>query len=82
MDERHPARRTREEVAGFLAKMDGLPALLARLLYGTGMRLMEGMRLRIRDVDFSDINTTVIHTRVLKVAACDTASPLHAPTIG
>ena len=27
-------------------------ALLARLLYGTGMRLMEGMRLRVKDVDF------------------------------
>ncbi len=35
-----------------LAQMDGLPALLARLLYGTGMRLMEGVRLRIKDVDF------------------------------
>ena len=27
-------------------------ALLAKLLYGTGMRLMEGLRLRIKDVDF------------------------------
>ena len=32
--------------------MDGITALLAKLLYGTGMRLMEGMRLRIKDVDF------------------------------
>ena len=32
--------------------MDGVTALLARLLYGTGMRLMEGMRLRVKDVDF------------------------------
>ena len=32
--------------------MDGQTALLAGLLYGTGMRLMEGMRLRIKDVDF------------------------------
>jgi integron integrase len=32
--------------------MEGVLALLARLLYGTGMRLMEGMRLRIKDVDF------------------------------
>ena len=43
---------TRDEVAGLLAHMDGQTALLARLLYGTGMRLMEGMRLRIKDVDF------------------------------
>ena len=35
-----------------LAHMDGPTALLARLLYRTGMRLMEAMRLRIKDVDF------------------------------
>ena len=39
-------------MAGLLAQMDGVTALLARLLYGTGMRLMEGMRLRVKDVDF------------------------------
>lgn len=32
--------------------MEGETALLARLLYGTGMRLMEGIRLRVKDVDF------------------------------
>jgi integrase len=32
--------------------MEGTIALVARLLYGTGMRLMEGLRLRIKDVDF------------------------------
>ena len=32
--------------------MDGPTALLARLLYGTGMRVMEAMRLRIKNVDF------------------------------
>ena len=32
--------------------MEGALALLARLLYGTSKRLMEGMRLRIKDVDF------------------------------
>ena len=32
--------------------MAGETALLARLLYGTGMRLMEGMRLQIKDMDF------------------------------
>ena len=49
---RIPSVLTRDEVAGVLAQMHGLPALLARLLYGTGMRLMEGIRLRIKDVDF------------------------------
>lgn len=43
---------TKDEIAGVLSHMDGLPALLAPLLHGTGMRLMEGIRLRIKDVDF------------------------------
>lgn len=49
---RIPCVLTKDEVAGLFAHMDGQTALLARLLYGTGMRLMEGMRLRIKDVDF------------------------------
>jgi integron integrase len=49
---RIPSVLTKDEVACLLAQMDGQTALLARLLYGTGMRLMEGMRLRIKDVDF------------------------------
>jgi integron integrase len=49
---RIPSVLTKEEVAALLAYMDGTTALIARLLYGTGMRLMEGMRLRIKDVDF------------------------------
>lgn len=49
---RIPSVLTKDEVAGVLASMEGQTALLARLLYGTGMRLMEGMRLRIKDIDF------------------------------
>ena len=49
---RIPSVLTKDEVAGLLAVMEGETALLARLLYGTGMRLMEGMRLRIKDVEF------------------------------
>lgn len=49
---RIPSVLTKDEVAGLLAVLEGETALLARLLYGTGMRLMEGMRLRIKDVDF------------------------------
>jgi integron integrase len=47
-----PSVLTKEEVASVLAHMDGPTALLARVLYGTGMRLMQAMRLRIKDVDF------------------------------
>lgn len=49
---RIPSVLTVNEVAGLLAQMQGETALLARLLYGTGMRLMEGLRLRVKDVDF------------------------------
>jgi integrase len=35
-----------------LGTMEGETALLGKLLYGTGMRLMEGLRLRVKDVDF------------------------------
>lgn len=47
-----PSVLTKDEVAGLLAQLEGVAALLARLLYGTGMRLMEGIRLRVKDVDF------------------------------
>lgn len=49
---RIPAVLTRDEVANLLARLDEPVALVARLLYGTGMRLNEGLRLRVKDVDF------------------------------
>ena len=49
---RIPSVLTKAEVASLLGAMDGEMALLAKLLYGTGMRLMEGLRMRVKDVDF------------------------------
>lgn len=49
---RIPSVLTKDEVTGLLSHMDGITKLIAQLLYGTGMRLMEGMRARIKDVDF------------------------------
>jgi integron integrase len=50
---RIPVVLTHVEVQGLLAQMgEGVTGLLARLLYGTGMRLLEGVRLRVKDVDF------------------------------
>ncbi|CAM1000389.1 Putative integrase [Rhodanobacter sp. Root179] len=51
--QRVPVVLSRDEVTRVLARMDGRPWLLASLLYGTGMRLMEVLRLRIKDVDFA-----------------------------
>jgi integrase len=39
--------------------MEGLYGLIARLLYGTGMRLMECTQLRIKDVDFQRREITI-----------------------
>jgi integron integrase len=50
--ERLPVVLSRSEVQRVLERMDGVHGLLVRLLYGTGMRLMECLRLRVKDVDF------------------------------
>jgi integron integrase len=50
---RVPTVLSRDEVQRLLAAMDGRTWLLSSLLYGTGMRLMECLRLRVKDVDFA-----------------------------
>lgn len=49
---RVPTVLSRPEVERVLARMAGVEGLIARLLYGTGMRKMECIRLRVKDVDF------------------------------
>ena len=49
---RLPVVLTRDEVQRLLAQLQGRDWLMAGLLYGTGMRLMECLRLRVKDVDF------------------------------
>jgi integron integrase len=56
---RLPVVLSREEVKALLAQLDGRPWLLASLLYGTGMRLMECLRLRVKDVDFARNEITI-----------------------
>ncbi len=51
--QRLPVVMTRKEVHAVLDRIEGVYGLMARLLYGTGMRLMECVRLRVKDVDFS-----------------------------
>jgi integrase len=50
--ERLPLVFTREEVRAVLARLDGDRRTMASLLYGSGLRLMECLRLRIKDADF------------------------------
>lgn len=49
-----PEWLTRDEIASILKHLSGDWLLLARLGYGTGMRLMELLRLRVKDVDFGN----------------------------
>ncbi len=51
--QRLPVVLERSEVKALLARMDGVQQLMASLLYGTGMRLMECLRLRVQDVDYN-----------------------------
>jgi site-specific recombinase XerD len=50
---RLPVVLTREEVRAVLQRMSGVPRLMAILLYGAGLRLLECARLRAKDVDFA-----------------------------
>jgi integron integrase len=49
---RLPEVLSREEVRRFLALTEGTGGLMLRLMYGAGLRLMECLRLRVKDVDF------------------------------
>ena len=49
---RLPVVLTRDEVRAILGCMRGVRQLVARLLYGTGLRLLEGLSLRVKDLDF------------------------------
>jgi integron integrase len=49
---RLPVVLTRAEVRRVLRRLHGIHLLIGGLLYGSGMRIMEGMRLRMKDVDF------------------------------
>jgi len=48
---RLPTVLSREEVAAILSRLEGTAQLVVLLLYGTGMRILECLRLRIQDVD-------------------------------
>jgi site-specific recombinase XerD len=53
-----PVVMTREEVA-VLSLMDGTAQVVAKLLYGSGLRIMEAVRLRVKDIDYQMKQLTV-----------------------
>ena len=62
-DKTIPSVMTQEEVATVIGGMQGTNRLIASLLYGCGLRLMEGLRLRVKDVDFGQMSITVRDTK-------------------
>src|SRR5437773_5337095 len=56
---RLPVVLTRDEVHKIFAHLYGMQRLMAALLYGSGLRLMECVRLRVKDVDFGYLRITV-----------------------
>jgi len=56
---RVPTVMTREETLKLIAMMHGTHQLMAKLIYGCGLRVMECIRLRVKDIDFA-INQTVV----------------------
>jgi integron integrase len=56
---RIPVVLTPDEVRRVLARLSGRTRLMAALMYGTGMRVMECVRLRVQDIDFGFSQITV-----------------------
>ena len=48
-----PVVMTRDEVRQVINVMEGVPQLLVKILYGSGLRIMEAVRVRVQDVDYS-----------------------------
>ncbi|MEO7330996.1 MAG: integron integrase [Minicystis sp.] len=57
--QRVPAVLAPAETAAVLSRMTGMPALMASLLYGAGLRLLECARLRVKDLDFDRLELVV-----------------------
>lgn len=56
---RVPVVLTVAEVRAVLSRVEGVPGLMARILYGTGLRVMECCQMRVKDVDFAYRQITV-----------------------
>jgi len=77
--ERMPTVLSRDEVVTLIRLMDMPYSLLCRLYYGSGLRLMEGLRIRVKDIDLSQKLLTVRDGKGAKdrvVSIIDSAIPL------
>jgi integron integrase len=58
-----PTVLTKDEVLAIIQKLSGIHQLLIKLLYGTGLRLTEGLSLRVKDIDFAQNQITIRDTK-------------------
>lgn len=73
--ERVPVVMTREEVARVLLHLNGRDWLMASLMYGTGLRLMECATLRVQDIDFGYRQITVHNGKGQRTDSCRCPMP-------
>lgn len=76
---RLPVVLTKEEVLAILLQMEGRQQLIGRLLYGTGMRILECLRLRVKDVDFARSEILIRDGKGFKDRVTMLPRALHAP---
>jgi integrase len=60
---RLPVVLSRDEVGAILTELDGVPRQVCALLYGAGLRLLEALELRVKDLDFGRGEITEITVR-------------------
>ena len=77
--QRIPVVLTRAEVRDLLGRMNGPEALLAKLLYGAGLRLLEACRLRVKDLDLTTRELVVRDGKGRKDRRTLIPELLHAP---
>lgn len=77
-----PTVLSKDEVARLLSGMQELHLLMAKLLYGCGLRLMECMRLRVKDIDFEQSQIIVREGKGEKDRATMLPSSLVLPPQG
>jgi integron integrase len=76
---RLPVVLTRDEVKAVLERIPGAKGLMARLLYGSGLRVMECMRLRVKDVDLERSEIRVRDGKGARDRVAPLAQALHSP---
>ncbi len=74
-----PVVLTRDEVLRLLCEISGVSWLAASLLYGSGMRLLECLRLRVKDLDFARTEVTVRRGKGGRGRRTLFPASLHAP---